>query len=136
MGSVNKTEVITIGEHQLPVVPQRHAYLRNKLSAADFENIMSENYAAESYRLLSILIPELPNVIPIHEWEGFGSREQMEAGEYSEELDKSPTTAEIVNAFKTAFLVSGADELGKIVDLVQTGVAVQGSMQSQTPTAT
>lgn len=115
-------ETVKIGDHTIPVVPQRHAYLKRKLNAEDFERLMSADYGAESYRVLSVLIPELPNQIPIWEWEGFASQEAMENDDYSEELDRSPTTAEIIDAFEVAFVVSGAGKMGKIIDLIQTGV--------------
>jgi len=118
-------ETAKIGEHTLPVVPQRHAYLKHKLSPEDFTRLMSQDYGVESYRVLSILIPELPNQIPVWEWEGYASQEAMDAGEYDEALDKSPTTAEIIDAFETAFIVSGAGKMGKIIDLIQTGVEAQ-----------
>lgn len=135
MATVNKTETVTIGDHELLVVPQRHARLRRKLSAEDLEGIMSSNYASESYRVLSILIPQLPQKIPLWEWEGYASQEAMDADEYDEESDRSPTTADIINAFETAFMVSGAGRLGKIVDLIQTGVEASGSLQTQTPSS-
>lgn len=119
-------ETTKIGEHTLPVVPQRHAYLKHKLSAEDFTRIMSQDYGAESYRVLSILIPELPKQIPLWEWEGYASQEAMDAGDYNEAEDKSPTTAEIIDAFEKAFFVSGAGKMGKIVDLIQTGVEARG----------
>jgi hypothetical protein len=67
-------------------------------------------------------------------WEGFTSEEAMEADEYSEDTDRSPTTAEIINAFETAFMVSGAGRMGKIVELIQTGVQVQQTIPTQTET--
>ena len=123
-------ETATIGEHRLPVVPQRHARLKHKLSPEDFTRLMSQDYGRESYRVLSILIPALPEQIPLYEWEGFASEEAMEADDYDEALDKSPTTAEIIDAFETAFLVSGAGKMGKIVDLIQTGVEARGLEQA------
>lgn len=122
-------ETIKIGEHNLPVVPQRHAYLKHKLNAEDFERIMSKDYGAESYRILSVLIPELPVQIPLWEWEGYASEEAMQADEYDELTDKSPTTAEIIDAFEMAFIVSGAGKMGKIVDLIQTGVEARSLNQ-------
>lgn len=123
-------ETVRIGDHVLPVVPQRHARLRHKLSPDDFQAIMSKDYGRESYRVLSILIPELPRQIPLYEWEGYESEEAMEKDLYDEEKDKSPTTAEMVNAFETAFLVSGAGRMGKIVELIQLGQTVQPLPQS------
>lgn len=127
MGSVNHSETVTIGDHVLPVVPQRHARLRHQLSPEDFTAIMSGNYGRESYRVLGILIPALPTMIPLYEWEGYVSEEAMDADDYDESKDKSPTTAEIIDAFETAFRVSGAGRLGKIVDLIQMGVQAQST---------
>lgn len=133
MATVNGTDTVRIGDHVIPVVAQRHARLRRLLSAEDFEKIMSADYASESYRVLSILIPELPRAIPLWEWEGYGSQDAMDRDEYVEDADQSPTTAEIVDAFETALMVSGADRLGKIVNLVQAGVESQKAMSAQTP---
>lgn len=135
-------ETVKIGGRTIPVVPQRHARLRRKLSMDDFQRIMSKDYSQEAYRVLGILIPELPNVIPEHEWDGFASRSDWEhwreTGEDNrseEEADKeddlSPTTAEVVNAFEKAFMVSGAGRMGKIVDLVLAG---RNMSQGQVPT--
>jgi hypothetical protein len=114
-------ETVKIGEHVLPVVPQRHARLRHRLSADDFQAILTKDYGRETYRVLGILIPALPERIPEWEWEGYASEEAMVNDEYVEDLDKGPTTADIVNAFETALRVSGAGRLGKIIELVQMG---------------
>lgn len=111
-------ETITLGNHKgIPVVPQKHARLRNRLSAQDFRAVMTGNYAAESYRLLCILIPPVA-AIPLWEYEGYGSQEHMDRGEYVDELDNGPDTAQIVNAFEVALKVSGAGRVGKILDLI------------------
>lgn len=138
------TETVTLGKYTFPVVAQKHARLRHRLSADDFQSIMSENYGAESYRILCVLIPALDpasrqNVnagsggMPLWEWEGFNSPEAMEADEWDEENDPSPTTSEIVNAFETALMVSGANRLGKIVDLVSAAGSLTKSTQTPTP---
>lgn len=112
-------DTIALGNHKgIPVVPQKHARLRHRLGAQDFANIMGRNYGTESYRLLCILIPTIETSIPLWEYEGYGSQEQMDRGEYVEELDNGPTTAEIVNAFEVALKVSGAGRVGKILDLI------------------
>lgn len=139
-------ETITLGRRtDIPVVAQKHAKLRNRLSRKDFEGLMSGDYGTESYRLLCVLIPyidpqskqnkALPEGggIPLWEWEGYASQEAMEAGEYDEELDNSPDTAQIVHAFETALMVAGAGRLGKIISLVE-GVTTMVSLQTQTPT--
>ena len=123
---MNNQQTITLGDHPgIPVVPQRHARLRHQLSPEDFERLMSSDYAAESYRLLCVLIPAIKDTMPLWEYEGYGSQEAMDAGEYHEESDRSPTTDEIINAFEVAFQVSGAGRMGKIIDLIQAGAALQ-----------
>lgn len=126
-------ETTMLGGREFPVVPQKHARLRHRLSAADFEAMMSQNYGVESHRVLSILIPALvpnPNAepprrgYPVWEWEGYVSEDAMKAGEYDEDNDPSPTTEEIVAAFEKVLMVNGADRLGKILDAVSTVVKV------------
>lgn len=122
--------LIEICGKKLPVVAQKHAKLRNRLSRSDLESIMTKDYAAQSYRVLGILIPAIPDQIPLWEWEGYLSQEDMEGGiVVDDDGGNSPTTAEMVNAFEAAFLESGADRLGKIIDLGQT---VMGMSESQT----
>lgn len=112
-------ETVKIGEHVLKVVPQRHARLRNRLSGEDFQRLLSADYAHETYRVLSVLIPDLPRTIPEWEWEGYANEQARHDGVYEEDADKSPTTAEIVDAFEKAIMVSGAGRLGKLLGLVQ-----------------
>lgn len=126
-------ETTRIGKHVLPVVPQKHARLRHRLDASDFEKIMSGEYSHHSYRVLGVLIPALLEVMPEHEWDGYISKEAQEADEYNEELDPSPTTAEIVGAFEKALSVSGAGRLGKLLDLIKTGQSMTQAAQAPTP---
>lgn len=121
-----EANTVRLGDHLLPVVPQRHARLRNLLSSSDLENIASANYAGESYRILCIFIPQLA-ATPLWEWEGYGSQELMDKAEYKEELDKSPTTLEIIAAFESALKTSGADRLGKLLELVSSTTAIAGT---------
>lgn len=110
------------------------------LKEDDFQRIMSKDYAAESYRVLSILIPALlpannPNGVPEWEWEGFPTNEVWERSKngedvYDEENDPSPTTAEMVAAFELALMVSGASRLGKVLNLVQSGATLVGAQQT------
>lgn len=124
--------MITLGDHTaIPVVPQRHARLRNLLKSGDLEKLATANYGPEAYRLLSALIPALPSHLPLWEWEGYGSQEAMDNDDYVDELDKSPTTAQIVDAFEAIVQVNGGDRLGKLLGLVTT---VQGLNSTETPT--
>lgn len=114
------TDFIDLCGVRLPVVPQRHAYLKHKLSAADFESVLSANYARESYRVLSVLIPALPAAIPEWKWEGYSSAEAMEQSNYIEEHDESPSFDDISRAFEMAIRANGGDRVGKLLGLIQT----------------
>lgn len=124
-------ELITLGDKKIPVVAQRHARLRHYLSNTDFSELMTANYGPESYKLLSVLVPALPEAMPEWEWNGYGSSDAEEAGEYVEALDRSPTTEEIVVAFETVMKVNGAGRLGKIMDLAKFAMR---QAEVQTPT--
>ncbi len=133
-------ETVKLGDHVIPVVAQRHARLRNKLSADDFQKIMTMNYGQEAYRVLSVLIPAMlvkndatgEPMFPLYEFEGYRSQEAMEAGDYQEEYDRSPTTEEIVLAFEKALMVGGASRLGKLMGLLQAGASLTNAQQTQT----
>lgn len=111
-------ETIRICDRTVPVAAQRHAYLRHNLSGADLQKVVSGSYASESYRLLCVLIPPLKD-IPLWQWEGYGSQEAMDAGDYKEADDRSPTTDEIAAAFETALKVNGAGRVAKLFNVVQ-----------------
>lgn len=127
--------MIQLGDHTgIPVVPQRHARLRNLLRSGDLEKLATENYGPETYRLLCVLVPAIETAIPLWEWEGYGSQEAMDSDTYDDALDKSPTTAQIVDAFEAVVKVNGGDRLGKLLGLVTT---VQGlnSTETQMPSS-
>lgn len=133
---------VRLGDRQFPVVPQKHARLRHRLSADDFQKVISGNYSHEAYRVLSVLIPAiLPENNPdggMPEWEfdGFPSREAWEAykggdlNAYDEHNDPGPTTEEIINAFEKAILVSGANRLGKLMSLINAAGTITQATQS------
>lgn len=125
-------ETLNICGRIIPVVPQRHARLRHLLKPGDLQQVLSKQYSQESYRILSILIPKLSEMIPEHEWEGYVSQEARGNDEYDELLDKSPTTLEIVEAFEKAFQVGGGGRLGKIMGLVEAGGSLINAQQTQT----
>lgn len=133
-------ETVRLGDHVVPVVAQRHARLRNKLSADDFQKIMTMDYGKEAYRVLSVLIPAMlvkdettgVPMVPLYEFEGYRSQEAMEADDYQEEYDRSPTTEEIVLAFEKALMVGGASRLGKLMGLLQAGASLTSVQQTQT----
>jgi hypothetical protein len=124
------SEKVTLGDHELDVYPQRHAYLTNKLSkyidqiaeassemgdAASFVRFLGN----EAYDLLIVLIPQYGKRCPKYEFLGYGSQEACDAGEYDEAEDKSPTFEEIINAFTVASRIQRFDTLkilGKVFD--------------------
>lgn len=129
-------QTIELCGRRVPVVAQKHATLRRRLTQEDFQKILSADYAHESYRVLCVLIPainpslpksrEMGTTIPEWEWEGFKSEEDWNhfksTGEdpsvdLDPEDDPSPTTEEIVNAFEVALMESGANRLGKLLNI-------------------
>lgn len=139
-------DTVTLGDYRnIPVVPQRHAKLRRHLTGEMIQRLMTKDYSTEAYRTLCVLIPAIDpsskqnqaaggGGIPLWEWEGYVSEEAMQNDDYDEDADCSPTTAEIVQAFETALMVSGANRLGNIISLVQSGATLIQANQTQTPT--
>lgn len=112
---------VTLGAHEIPVYPQRHAYLTNKMgtwmstitdAGDDVSGGQLLGFLGErSYEVLSVLIPTLPKRMPRWEWDGFGSAEAAALGRegYDEEQDNSPTVPQIIEAFETAIKVNRFD---------------------------
>lgn len=137
-------EVVQVGRRNIPVVAQKHARLRHYLGAEDFQKILSKEYSHESYRILSIIVPAIPHGVrdlsdpsrfsvepfPEWEWDGFASEDAWlayKSGDrdaYVEELDQSPTGAEIVDLFEKALMVNGANRLGNLLNLVRSGATL------------
>lgn len=140
-------ERVQLGQHELPVVPQKHARLKFGAKRLGFNSV--EDYfvalvipsgGAERYELLSLAIPALSEKMPRHEWEGFASEAAMDRGEdgYDEDNDPSPDYDQIVAAGHKVIEVNGVGRLGKIVGLLQTmtSLAQQESPESENSTAT
>lgn len=131
-------ELVQVGRRSIPVVAQKHARLRHYLGAEDFQKVLSKSYGHETYRILSVLVPAIPNGVrdindpsrfavqpfPEWEWEGYGSEEAWKNNEYDEELDESPTGAEIVDLFEKSLMVNGANRLGNLLNLVRSGATL------------
>lgn len=121
---------ITLGEHEIEVFPQRHAYLTNKLgkyvqklAESDLDLGDASGVASflggEAYDLLAVLLPQYAKRCPRYEFLGFDSQEACDKDEYDEDKDKSPTFPEIVNAFTVSATVQRFDTLkllGKVFD--------------------
>lgn len=123
---------IRIGDQVVPIVAQPHARLRHlipkELSAEELQGLADAdpNDAAaqisaitgKAYRLLCVLAPKLADVMPEYAWEGYASREAMDTGEYDEAAAaKSPTVAQIVDAFDIALEVNGLKKLGGLMGI-------------------
>jgi len=143
---MDNLKYVQLGDHTYPVVPQKHARLRHHLSGGDFQAIFGREYAANSYRILTILIPAVSKGVmsldsdgyavppyPLWEWEGFTSQEALEdyqAGNrdaYDEDNDPSPTGDQIAAAIEAALQVNGAGRVGKLLNLITTA----GSLATQ-----
>ena len=121
-------ESITLGGVELAVLPQRHAYLSNRLGPAiqhaveRGEGLTSDKlmeFAGDGvYDVLCALIPQLAKRMPRWQFLGYGSQTDLDAGEYVEESDESPTLPEIREAFVVAARVNCIDELGKLLGKV------------------
>jgi hypothetical protein len=120
---------IRLGEHEVDVFAQRHAYLENKLgkwfaalAESSQQNLDVNNLLAflggQTYDVLVVMIPTLGRRMPRWEFDGYGSQEAWEAKDYDEQLDKSPTVPEIVNAFEVAIQVNRFNVFGALTKIV------------------
>jgi hypothetical protein len=119
---------VELGEHSYTIYPQRHAYLTHKLGNAladlqDAEALGAEGIedfvsvlGTRAYGLLRVFIPAL---MPEYEFRGFATEEAMADDAYDEQYDRSPTFAQIVEAFQLGLKVNRLDllkNLGKVVN--------------------
>jgi uncharacterized protein YejL (UPF0352 family) len=123
-------EKVTLGDHEVDVYPQRHAYLTNGLarlftglaksgvsleSAQDFVSFMGDGM----YDVLCVILPQYGKRCPLYEFMGYDSQAAMDSGKYDEQLDKSPTLPEMIAALEKAKEVNRLDVvslLGKVFD--------------------
>jgi hypothetical protein len=135
---------VQLGNHELDVYAQRHAYLANKLGkfvsalAETGSEITSDKILSfgqeRVYELLCVVIPQLGKRMPEYEFLGYASKEAQTAGEYDPEQDKSPTVPEIHDALVAVGRVNRFDilkHLGKVFDpdLVRAAVNQQVAAQ-------
>lgn len=116
------SDTVTLGEHEnIPCVPQRHAYLENRLgrffeglTKIDTDALAGDGIGTQiatllgdqAYDALCVFLPALSKRMPRWEFAGYGSADAMAAGDYDEEQDKSPTFPQIVAAFEKAVEVN------------------------------
>lgn len=121
---------VVLGEHTYEVFPQRHAYLNHRLGQW-FDSLQNVSAGASdvstlhdflgligdrAYDLLKVMIPDL---MPEYEFSGFATQEALDAGDYKEQYDRSPTYDELFGAFQVCLKVNRLDalkNLGKAVD--------------------
>jgi hypothetical protein len=112
---------------EVAVVPQRHAYLQNRLgrffdqlagmagSLGDSDedtsigSVMAKVFGDQVYEALCVFLPQLAKRMSKHEFAGYASPEALESLDYDEELDNSPTFPQIVDAFQAAVEVNRFD---------------------------
>jgi hypothetical protein len=131
-------ETITLGAVEIDVLPQRHAYLSNRLGPAiqqafnRGEGLTADGlieFAAEgTYDVLCALIPKLSQRMPRWQFLGYGSQTALDAGEYDEATDESPTLPEIREAFVVALRTNCIDELGKLLGKVVDPQLIRGQV--------
>jgi hypothetical protein len=120
---------VSLGDVVVPVYPQRHAYLMNRLgrtlaqfAASTQGEINTENFVSflggNTYDVLAALIPALPSRLPRHVFMGYESEEAAEKGDYDETKDKSPDLPQIIGAFEACIRVNRFDVLGGLKAIV------------------
>lgn len=138
---------VELGEHTYEVIPQRIAYINDKLGSIgdllDLDFSGDEGFILalgdNAYRLLKVFIPDL---MPEWEWRGYASPTAAEQGQYDKDGDRSPTVEQIVEAFNTAMKANRLDlfqQLGKLVgaDFIRSALRAQiaGSVLANSPSS-
>lgn len=126
-------ETVELGTHTYKITPQRIGYLLNRLGPQLQEVLEAEidgvdgpaMLGAKAHGVLAVFIPDL---MPLHEFLGYGSEAAMLAKEYVEENDKSPDPLEVEAAFEAASKANGGEVLAHLKallgpDLTQKAVA-------------
>jgi len=146
-------DTVTLGNVEVPIYAQRHAYLARRIGpavqavidrgqAVTADNLLA--FAGDSaYDVLAALIPNLEKRMPRWQFLGYGSQAALDADEYDDTVDVSPSLPEIREAFVVAARVNGIDELaklGKVIDprliRAQVNSAIANSIDSPSLPAT
>jgi len=135
-------ETIKLGEHEVEVYPQRHAYITNKVGKViaqviadggdinDAQDIVGF-LGGGTYAMLAAMCPNYGKRCPEYEFMGFKDKESYERGDYDEKFDKSPDYPEQVAAFEVLARVNRFDVLKvvqHIIDPKMVKAAVAGWM--------
>lgn len=116
---------ITLGDYSYSVVPQRVGRLKRHLGRAfaDIQDLSFNDVASfvdesleRAHRILAVFIPDM---MPVWEFCGYGSRSAYEGSDDSDDDgDFGPTVPEIVGAFEVVMRVNRFDLLGHLKALV------------------
>lgn len=114
---------VTLGEQKYLVLPQSIGYLQNKLGPrlqevleADLDGIDGvEALSAKAHGVLAVFIP---NLMPLHVFLGYDTEADLQADNYEQETDRSPTVEQVKEAFKAASDVNGGEILGHLKALM------------------
>lgn len=128
---------ITLGRHELPVVPQSLPRLKRDISALaakiptltdDFKDmsdmaevmaLMGDAATEFSYEAVCVLIPLVARRIPAYEWGGYASQAAADLDDHDDEdaLDAAPNVVQIREALRVGIEVNGLEFLGKLKGL-------------------
>lgn len=120
---------VTLGRWDVDVYAQRHAYLMNKM-VKFFNELVKSNVdvnnadavigmlGGRAYDLLTLAIPQYGKRCPRYEFLGYASQQALDAGEYDEEHDFSPTFPQMVNAFEVASKVNRFDVVKVMTNVI------------------
>lgn len=142
-----QTRPVKLGEHDYVVFPQKIGYLMHKLGPqlqtileAEIEGLDGiDMVAAKTHEVLRIFIPDM---MPLHEFLGYASAEALEAGDYDENLDRSPEPLQVKAAFVAASDVNGGEVFKHLKALLgpvltqRVAAAITAAVASRTPSLT
>lgn len=123
------SQTIQLGDVELRVVAQPHAYLLPKLSEVG-AHLFGDSGPTDGgtliaalgdgvYDALAAFIPDLPKKLPAYEFHGYPSKEAWQNQEYDEEAAlKSPTIPQIGVALEVCIEENGGDFLRKLFAVV------------------
>lgn len=115
----NDNDIYEVSAQPLPYLKRALGGYFTALTANEIDSSnVAEVFTAKAHELLSIFIPDL---MPLHTWEGFRSEEDMEAGNFDDEYARrvAPTGPQVKLAVKRCFALNSLDlwkGLGQFVD--------------------
>ena len=115
---------VALGEQSYAVIPQKIGRLRSRLGVelrnletltqmgedASFDGLIGSSLE-RAHGILEVFIPDL---MPLHEFCGFSTREAYDAQDYHEASDHGPDLTQLRVAFDTCMKVNSLDLLGHL----------------------